>query len=188
MHHFRTFSWFCFIWVLGGCDIVEHTTTRPTKVLPTRQTQLYDCWFRTKLSISVDFSLARNMTFLPASPMFNLVLVPMQKRWLTLRRGTPLTPYGPVTSKSPLSNCFKKTARRPRKRPARRITTDPGVMFFLVKIDPSWPLTTQPFLWNTIKIGHLIPIEDFVTFPYICHILRGRGRREGEGGGPAPPE
>merc|ERR1719486_1003282 len=52
----------------------------------------------------------------------------MQKRWFTRRRGTPLTEYGPVTNRRPLSNCFRNTTRRPRNRPARRMSTVPGVM------------------------------------------------------------
>lgn len=35
---------------------------------------------------------------------------------------------GPVTNNNPLANCFKKTTRLPRKRPARRMRTVPGVM------------------------------------------------------------
>merc|ERR1740121_1155631 len=58
------------------------------------------------------------------------VLVAMQKRWLTRWSGTPLTAYGPVTSSKPLSSCFRKTTRRPRNRPARRMSTVPGTMFF----------------------------------------------------------
>merc|ERR1719373_1154264 len=57
-------------------------------------------------------------------------LVAMQKRWFTRRRGTPFTAYGPVTRSSPLSSCFRKTTRRPRNRPARRMRTAPGVSPF----------------------------------------------------------
>merc|ERR1719353_1169832 len=64
-----------------------------------------------------------------ASPPLTFVLVAMQNRWFTLRRGTPLIAYGPVTKRSPLSSCLRKTTRRPRKRPASRISTVPGVMF-----------------------------------------------------------
>jgi len=69
-----------------------------------------------------------SVMLLPASAAATLVLVAMQKRWLTRRSGTPLTLYGPVTSRRPLSNCFKKTTRRPRKRPAKRMSTVPGEM------------------------------------------------------------
>merc|ERR1719324_113825 len=55
----------------------------------------------------------------------------MAYRWFTRRSGTPFTAYGPVTRSSPLSNCFRKTTRLPRKRPARRMSTVPGVMDFL---------------------------------------------------------
>merc|ERR1719199_737664 len=84
-------------------------------------------------SVCLDFFLAArakksSVIFLPASPAFTFVLVAMQKRWLTRRRGTPLTAYGPVTSRRPLSNCFKNTTRRPRKRPAKRMSTVPGEM------------------------------------------------------------
>lgn len=43
------------------------------------------------------------------------------------REHTPLTTKGPVTRRSPESSCFRKIARFPLKRPARRITTVPGV-------------------------------------------------------------
>lgn len=33
-----------------------------------------------------------------------------------------------MTSNNPLANCFKNTTRFPRKRPARRMRTVPGVM------------------------------------------------------------
>lgn len=51
----------------------------------------------------------------------------MTYRAFTLRRGTPLTLKGPVTRRTPCSRCLRTMTRLPRKRPARRITTVPGV-------------------------------------------------------------
>ena len=39
-----------------------------------------------------------------------------------------MTLNGPVTSKRPPSSCLRKTTRLPRKRPARRMSTVPGVI------------------------------------------------------------
>jgi len=57
-----------------------------------------------------------------------LVDVAMTYAWLTRRSGMPLTWYGPVTSNRPDGSWRRKTTRRPRKRPASRISTVPGVM------------------------------------------------------------
>merc|ERR1711931_445148 len=48
--------------------------------------------------------------------------------WLILLSGHLLMRKGPVTSKSPEANCFKKTTRFPLWTPANRIKTVPGVM------------------------------------------------------------
>lgn len=49
---------------------------------------------------------------------------------ITLSAGhahTPLTTKGPVTRRSPEGSCLRKMARFPLKRPAKMITTVPGV-------------------------------------------------------------
>ena len=54
----------------------------------------------------------------------------VQDRGATLSAGhalTPLTAKGPVTRRSPEGSCLRKIARFPLKRPARMITTVPGV-------------------------------------------------------------
>merc|ERR1719343_1070176 len=79
------------------------------------------------------FSRAKNASVIPptsALPRLTFVLVPMQYLWLHRRRGTPLTWYGPVRSRAPLASCFRKTTRRPRKRPAKRMRMEPGSMPF----------------------------------------------------------
>ena len=50
----------------------------------------------------------------------------MTYRAFTLRRGTPLTLNGPVTSSTPCGRCLSSTTRLPRKRPARRMRMAPG--------------------------------------------------------------
>lgn len=57
----------------------------------------------------------------------SLVDVAMTYRALTRRIGTPLTLNGPVTRRTPWSRLLRRTTRLPRKRPARRMRTVPGV-------------------------------------------------------------
>src|SRR5262249_36869490 len=60
--------------------------------------------------------------------MSTFVFVAMMYAGSTRRSGTPLTLKGPVTTMGPfLGSCFRTTTRLPRKRPARRIATVPGV-------------------------------------------------------------
>lgn len=55
------------------------------------------------------------------------VEVAMTYRALTRRSGTPLILNGPVTSSTPFDNGLRYTTRLPRKRPARMMSTAPGV-------------------------------------------------------------
>merc|ERR1740138_263451 len=90
-----------------------------------------------------------------ASPPVTFVLVAMQKRWFTRRRGTPLTAYGPVTSSRPLSSCFRNTTRRPRKRPASRTRMEPG---------------SSPF-FSLGGVADFLPLPEDFTFVFLPKTL-----------------
>jgi len=68
----------------------------------------------------------------------NLVDVAMTYAWLNRRNGTPLISNGPETNNRPDGNCFKNTARLPRNRPAKMITTVPGVKDGLNLVERTW--------------------------------------------------
>ena len=57
-----------------------------------------------------------------------MVEVAITYAWFTRFIGTPLIENGPVTRRRPEGSCFRKTTRRPRKRPDSRMSTVPGVM------------------------------------------------------------
>merc|ERR1740121_2443414 len=101
------------------------------------------------------------------------VLVAMQKRWLTRRSGTPLTAYGPVTSSKPLSSCFRKTTRLPRKRPARRMSTEPGPrpLFSFAGFPCGFfsPVFTRPVLLLLPKV--FIPLRAWPALPMVAEVL-----------------
>merc|ERR1719463_342022 len=94
----------------------------------------------------------------------------MQKRWFTRLRGTPFTAYGPVTRRRPLSSCLRKTTRRPRKRPARRISTVPGVIDFRSFVGFCEAFTFRGF---------------FATLPFVTAMAVGGGGEGDEGWGAA---
>lgn len=81
------------------------------------------------------FSLAKysgletfSRIFSSTDEMSTLVEVAITQRAFTRRKGQPLQTNGPVTSRTPWSRCLRTIVLFPRKRPARRMTTVPGVM------------------------------------------------------------